>query len=96
MSHIIFLQQVIRIENINLKIFKFEVCVILSNIFRSFQFHFNIMNGMNRGIETAVLPHYYVPWKENQERRGQVNTLVMENLNSILFHKSGPTKNSAF
>ena len=26
----------------------------------------------------------------HQERRGQVNTIVMEHFNSILFHKSGP------
>ena len=26
----------------------------------------------------------------NQERRGQVNTIVMEHFNSILFHKSAP------
>ena len=33
-------------------------------------------------------------WREleilNQERRGQVKTIVMEHLTGILFHKSGP------
>ena len=30
----------------------------------------------------------------HQERRVQVNTIVMKHLNSILLHKSGPAKNS--
>ena len=40
------------------------------------------------------LPHYYFIWKEflHQERRGQVNTTVMGDLTSILFHMSRPAK----
>ena len=46
--------------------------------------------------EVKRKPEYYqfFPLKRleilHQERRGQVNTIVMEHFNSILFHKSEP------
>ena len=51
-------------------------------------------NGMEtwkgNGNTTTLL--FYLEGLEilHEERRGDVNTLLMEHLNSILFHKSGP------
>ena len=41
--------------------------------------------------ETVILLHNYFPWKDlHQERRGQVNKIVMDHFKSILLEKSGP------
>jgi hypothetical protein len=48
---------------------------------------------MKCGKETGILPHYYFPLKGReilyQERKRQVNIIVVEHFNSILFQKSG-------
>ena len=45
------------------------------------------------GNETGILPYYPFPLKGlkilHRERRGQVSTVMMEQFNSILLHKSG-------
>ena len=45
------------------------------------------------GKETGIQQNNYFPWKDLQFyiKKGHVNIIMMENVNSISFHKSGPT-----
>jgi hypothetical protein len=57
----------------------------------------NVANGMKmwKGNGNATTLLFSLERLEilHQERRGQVNTRVVEHINSIPFHKSGPATN---
>jgi hypothetical protein len=44
------------------------------------------------GKETGILQHNYFPWKDLQFyiKKGHVNIIMMEKVNILIFHKSGP------